>query len=107
MKKHKNGGNHFCNDCQIDCETLAKYKYHRLKKHGKWQKPFECKSCTKEFATKSNLTKHCKLTHLQGKAVSQSVQRSLFTSRFPADSCQPLRSFHFTDFVENSDWRVT
>ena len=73
MKKHKNGGNHFCNDCQIDCAKLAKYKYHRLKKHGKWQKPFECKSCAKEFATKSNLTKHCKLTHIQGKAVSQSV----------------------------------
>ena len=66
MKKDENGRKNYCSDCQIDLETVAKFKYHRLKKHGKWKRSFECKSCDKKFATKSNLTKHCKLNHCQG-----------------------------------------
>ena len=66
MKKFQDGPNHYCNDCHIQFDTLAKYKYHRLKNHGKWQKTFGCTSCDKEFATKSNLTKHSKLAHRQG-----------------------------------------
>ena len=54
----------FCHDCQVQLDSLAKYKYHRLKEHGKWQgKSFPCGICDKSFSTKSNSTKHQRLVH--------------------------------------------
>ena len=53
----------FCKDCQIDFETIAKIKYHRLKTHGKWKGTVTCELCQKQYGTMSNLRKHQRIHH--------------------------------------------
>ena len=54
----------FCLDCQFQFDSTAKYKYHRLKEHGKWHGiSFPCGICDKSFSTKSNSKKHQRLVH--------------------------------------------
>ncbi len=59
-------GEKTCRDCQINFDTFAKLKYHRLRAHGKWKENVACEFCSKTFATKSNLKKHVKLNHDPG-----------------------------------------
>ena len=53
----------FCSECRCHFDTLAKFKYHRLKAHGKWQGTLKCQYCEKTYGTVSNLRKHERKAH--------------------------------------------
>ena len=80
----------FCQDCQIQFDSRAKYKYHRLKLHGKWQaQSFSCELCNnKTFSTKSNLTKHKKLVHFKA---SETLTHSCVLCEFQSNDAFNLK----------------
>ena len=52
-----------CSECELTFDTLAKYKYHRLRLHGAWKAGFRCPDCDATLGSVSNLKRHRKKAH--------------------------------------------